>query len=207
MFEDESNFKNQGFQFVLGIDEAGRGPLAGPVVASAVALKEFEFDCKITDSKKLSPKRREEAFDEISQKAYVGVGIVDQGMIDKINILEATFFAMNKAVEDLISHLPKEVTDDVSFPEKVILLIDGNRFKTRFPYNYRTIIKGDLSVFSISCASIIAKVTRDRIVDKYDQKYPEYGFKNHKGYGTLQHRNAIKEHGLLDIHRKSFCRK
>ena len=196
----EHQIQQEGFQHVIGVDEAGRGPLVGPVVAAAVCLKTFEFDTNIRDSKKLSPKRREEAFVEISDKAYVGFGIMSESVIDAVNILEATYMAMNNAVRQLISVMPA----DPALRTKSCLLIDGNRFKSDQPVAYRTIVKGDSKVQSIAAASIMAKVMRDRIIGVYDQIFPEYGFKQHKGYGTKAHKEAIAKHGPSPIQRHSF---
>lgn len=204
MLKHEKRAKRQGFSFIIGIDEAGRGPLAGPVVASAVALNNSNFSQEIRDSKKLSAFQRELAFDEIFTNAYVGIGIMNESIIDSQNILEATYFAMNSAVIHLISKLPKSLTTPKKFSEKVCLLIDGNRFKTDLPYQYKTIIQGDNMSLSIACASIVAKVARDRILMAYDRIFPEYGFGKHKGYPTQEHRQAIRKYGLSSIHRKSF---
>jgi len=204
MINYEKKIKRNGFDFIVGVDEAGRGPLAGPVVASAVVLKEYDFGSRINDSKKLTSRNRELAFHEIYQKAYVGVGIISELVIDERNILEATFLAMNKAIEQLICHLPEEVKGKDDFDEKVCLLIDGNQFKSHLPYMSKTIIKGDSSVFSISCASIIAKVTRDRILNIYHRIFPQYGFSQHKGYPTLRHKQAIDQFGPSIFHRMTF---
>jgi len=180
----------QGFKCVAGLDEAGRGALAGPVVAGAVILK---YKLKnVKDSKQLSAKQREEIYKILTNHKDIkwGVGIVSEKIIDKINILEATKLAMRMAVKDL----------DLSAD---FLLIDGNfRIKSDIPQ--KSIIRGDQKVFSISAASIIAKVTRDRIMLKYDKKYPEYGFKKHKGYPTYFHREVLNKIGPCAIHRKSF---
>ena len=194
----------EGYPIVVGIDEAGRGPLAGPVVASAVHLKNKNFVSKIRDSKTLSAKQREAAFVEIFDNAYVGIGIVNESIIDRVNILQATFHAMQRAVEDLVGHLPAEVTRQTPLQKNMCLLVDGHVFKTELPYAYRTIIEGDKKVFSISCASIVAKVTRDRILNIYDRIFPQYGFKENKGYPTVRHKEAIRLHGLSEIHRQSF---
>lgn len=183
----------------MGVDEAGRGPLAGPVVASAVLLKNRKFTSRIADSKKMSPSQRDKAFHEIYENAYVGVGIMNETIIDEINILQATFQAMNNAVENLCAQVKEECVRT-----QLYLLIDGNRFSKDVPYSYLTIVDGDAKVFSIACASIIAKVTRDRILNIYDRVFPEYGFRSHKGYPTVFHKQAIREHGLCLIHRKSF---
>lgn len=199
-YESEAN--KDGFAFVIGIDEAGRGPLAGPVTAAAVLLKEKHFQKRIDDSKKLSATERVEAFHEIYQKAYVGVGIMSESVIDRNNILEATYLAMHNAVVDLIDGHP-ECNND-SFLKNVFLFVDGNRFKSELPYSYKAIVDGDQHVLSIACASIVAKVIRDRILQTYDKIYPQYGFKSHKGYSTIEHKRAIRRHGLCLIHRKSF---
>ncbi len=181
-------------QAICGIDEAGRGPLAGPVAAGAVILP---ADCEIlylNDSKKLSEKRREELFLEIKEKAVAwAVGIVNAGEIDEINILKATYKAMKKAIEGL------SVTPDLLLNDAVIIPdVTTRQVK---------IIKGDAKSVSIAAASILAKVTRDHLMEEYDALYPEYGFGRHKGYGTSAHMAAIKEHGLCPIHRRTFLKK
>ncbi|MCD4782135.1 MAG: ribonuclease HII [Candidatus Omnitrophica bacterium] len=204
MLAIENEIKQQGFNLVIGVDEAGRGPLAGPVVATAVALKEDQFTCKITDSKKISPRQREIAFQEIMDKAYVGVGIMNESIIDRMNILQASFLAMRNAVEALIVRVPEVPEDMDARKGDICLLIDGNQFKTDLPYAFRTIVKGDASVLSIACASIVAKVIRDRIICIYDDIFPEYGFRQHKGYPTVKHKQALREYGPSLIHRRSF---
>ncbi len=193
----------EGFQIVVGIDEAGRGPLAGPVVAAAVSLKNSEFNSRIRDSKKMTAKQRQVACQEILEKSYVGVGFGDHKLIDDINILKATFFAMNAAVKDLVSKLP-QIEEGEGSGKRICLLVDGNLFQTDLPFRYKTIVKGDSLSLSIACASIIAKVTRDNLMEEYDRTFPEYGFKSHKGYPTLIHKAKIKEFGLSSIHRKTF---
>ena len=200
----ERRSKARGFGLIIGVDEAGRGPLAGPVVAAAVALVNSRFQNPIRDSKKISPAQRERAFLEIYQKAHVGVSIISEAVIDATNILKATHMAMTAAVRHLISRLPAEQTNHQDFPGTVCLLIDGNSFKSDLEYHFETIVGGDDRSRSIACASIIAKVTRDRILNIYDRIYPQYGFKNHKGYGTLTHRLAVKRYGPSLIHRKTF---
>ncbi len=200
----ENELTSEGCRLVVGVDEAGRGPLAGPVVAAAVALKNHQFQSKIYDSKMISAKQREEAFEEIHHNAYVGVGVISESVIDRGNILEATFLAMTNAIENLIIQFSHQAAADFDFQKDICLLVDGNLFRTELPYQYRTIIRGDKLVFSIACASIVAKVTRDRILRVYDKIFPEYGFGQHKGYPTLQHRKAIGTHGLSLIHRKTF---
>ncbi len=200
----EQQAQKEGYNVVVGVDEAGRGPLAGTVVAAAVFLKSRRFKEKIADSKKLSPLQRQRAFIEISQKATYGIGIISESVIDRINILEATFLAMNTAVNQLLTKLPADQVGQSGFYKKCLLIIDGNIFRTDLPCSYKTIVKGDQLCLSIACASIIAKVTRDRILDTYDQLLPMYGFSKHKGYATLKHRQAIKKFGPSFIHRRSF---
>jgi ribonuclease HII len=195
---------SKGFSLIVGIDEAGRGPLAGPVVAAAVSLKKNKFENKIKDSKKMTSLQREAAYLEIFDHAYIGVSVISESIIDEINILEATYVAMNQAVSHLFSSLPQELAAKKNLTKESILLVDGNRFKTDLPYQYETIVDGDDCVLPIACASIIAKVTRDRILNIYDQVFPQYGFKQHKGYPTEGHRQAIRRFGPTIIHRKSF---
>ena len=179
---------------ICGIDEAGRGPFAGPVVAAACVLDLKDPEKEIlylNDSKKLSEKRREELFLEIKEKAVCyGVGIVDSKVIDEINILQATYRAMQEAIAQLDPAPDFILADAVTIPN------------VKAPQE--AIIKGDAKSVSIAAASIIAKVTRDHIMYEYDKRYPEYGFASHKGYGTKAHIEAIKEYGMLDIHRRSF---
>ena len=205
LFQSEEKACRQGYKLVVGIDEAGRGPLAGPVVASAVAVKDYSFSLPIRDSKKLTPAQRQALFHEIQEKAYVGIGIISETVIDDINILQATFCAMINAVNQLILQLPLEERERLNSHEDVLLLVDGNRFETDLPYQYKTVVDGDNKIASIACASVIAKVTRDRILDTYHKILPEYGFCRHKGYATQEHRSAIARLGMSFIHRKSFC--
>jgi len=181
----------QNIEHIAGVDEAGRGPLAGPVVAAAVIFpKEFVM-YGVDDSKKLSARRREELFIMISQQAVsVGVGIIDHKVIDCINILQATHLAMRRALENLAVK-----------PDYV--LVDGNSFK-HDTLRFKNIIGGDAKSFTIAAASIIAKVTRDRLMCELDTRFPQYGFARHKGYGTPQHIEAIRMYGICEIHRKSF---
>ena len=163
-----------------------------------------QFQSKISDSKTISARKREKAFYEIYENAYVGVGIVSESVIDRGNILEATFLAMTNAVENAIAQFATAEDGGNTFQQNICLLIDGNLFKSDLPYTYRTIVQGDSNILSIACASIIAKVTRDRILNVYDAIYPQYGFKRHKGYPTPQHKEAIGTHGLSLIHRRSY---
>jgi ribonuclease HII len=200
----ETQALNKGLRFILGVDEAGRGPLAGPVVAAAVCLRDLNFKNQIDDSKKLSAKARERAFYEIFDKAYVGIGIISEKTIDLVNILNASHLAMDMAINELIHRIPQAIVLLETFPQQVVLLIDGNIFRTKLPYTYKAITGGDGKSLSIACASIIAKVYRDRILGIYDKIFPQYGFAKHKGYPTATHRLAIKKHGASIIHRKSF---
>ena len=177
--------------WVAGVDEAGRGPLAGPVVAAAVVLPADAILQGLDDSKKLSPTRREELFPKIQTQAVVyGVAVVNPEVIDKINILQAALLAMQQAVEQL-----QPVPD--------LLLIDGNQ-KTASSIEQWAIVKGDSKSLSIAAASVLAKVTRDHIMQDYHQLYPQYEFARHKGYGTKLHRDLIAEHGPCPIHRSTF---
>lgn len=178
-------------RFPAGIDEAGRGPLAGPVVAAAVILPQNADIPGINDSKKLSASKREKLFDVITEQCLsFGIGIIESDEIDKINILNAALKAMKQAVSYLCA-------------EPGVLLIDGNK-KIDSNLEQVTIVKGDSKCISIACASILAKVTRDRIMDEYDKIYSNYNFKQHKGYPTKEHLRLIKEHGACEIHRKTF---
>ncbi len=192
-FSEEKKLWKQGYEFVVGLDEAGRGPLAGPVVAAAIFLqKNCRINLKVKDSKKLSQKQREFFYEKLTSHNNVrwGIGVVSEKVIDRVNILEATKLAMQKAIDGL--------GVDADF-----LLIDGN-FSVQTKIPQKSIIKGDQKVFSIAAASIIAKVTRDRIMQKMHKKYPQYGFGTHKGYGTLLHVKNLRSFGPCRIHRKSF---
>ncbi|MDE2009683.1 MAG: ribonuclease HII [Candidatus Omnitrophica bacterium] len=191
-------------RFVFGLDEAGRGPLAGPVVAAAVCLRQLHFEHPINDSKKMTPRARQAAFHEIFEKAYVGIGIISEAAIDIVNILNASHRAMEAAVRQLVHRMPPDITAREDFAGGVLLLVDGNIFRTELPYQYKTIIGGDGKSLSIACASVVAKVTRDRILEAYDKVFPQYGFAQHKGYPTGGHYAAIKKHGASIIHRKTF---
>lgn len=204
MLELEDKTRKAGFNLVIGVDEAGRGPLAGPVVAAAVALRRSDFSVPIRDSKKLTHAQREEAFHEIYKRSYVGIGIISENVIDQSNILQATFFAMHNAIVNLIAWLPPAKTNQKQFTSSVRLLIDGNCFRSDLPYQFKTIVRGDERVLSIMCASIVAKVTRDRILNIYHRVYPQYGFSQHKGYATLEHKQAIRRLGPSLIQRRTF---
>ena len=192
MLDFEEQFYNEKIKVIVGVDEAGRGPLCGPVVAAACILPRTYINEKINDSKKLSEKKREQLYDEIINNALsYGVGIVDSKRIDEINIYEATKEAMHLAISQLKVDYDLILTDAMKLKDENVDVID--------------IIKGDAKCQCIAAASIIAKVTRDRILLDMDQKYPEYGFKSHKGYGTKKHVEAIKEHGIIDgFHRETY---
>ena len=186
---------DEGFSHVCGVDEAGRGPLAGPVCAAAVILPPNAEIDGLNDSKKLTAKRREALYDVIlSQAVAYGIAMVDEKTIDEINILQATFLAMRQAVEQL------SVTPELA-------LVDGNREPDFGSIPVKTIIKGDSLSANIAAASILAKVTRDRFMMEQDRIYPQYGFAVHKGYGTQAHYAALRTYGACPIHRKSFLKK
>ena len=188
----EERLYEQSFRSICGVDEAGRGPLAGPVVAAAVIMP---VDCQIDgldDSKKLSPLRRRKLFDEIARRDLIcSVGVIDHECIDQINILQASLMAMRKAVMDLKSN-----------PDFV--LVDGNHTIPKLSLPQYAIVKGDSRCRAIAAASIVAKVTRDCIMDKYQALYPSFSFSQHKGYPTEKHIAELKEHGPCEIHRRSF---
>jgi len=191
MLKYEARAQNQGYRFVVGVDEAGRGPLAGPVVAGAVLLPLKTSLDGLDDSKKLSQKSREKFFPEIIQTALAyGVGIVSVATIEKINILQAALLAMKQAIEQC------DLAPD-------LLLVDGNK-RVDHPAQQWTIVGGDGKSLSIAAASVLAKVTRDRIMQEHHLSYPEYDFDRHKGYPTKRHREKIRQFGPCPIHRKTF---
>ncbi|MDD2865951.1 MAG: ribonuclease HII [Candidatus Omnitrophota bacterium] len=195
----ERRAKKDGYSVIVGVDEAGRGPLAGPVVVAAVILKTYAFASRIDDSKKLTGRQRRTAFDEILVKSTYGVGIMNQGVIDSVNISAATHFAVDEAVARLMERFripPKR--------KSVILLLDG-RLRSHLSYHAKEIIGGDGLSLSIAAASIVAKVIRDRIMEIYDRIYPQYGFSRHKGYGTAEHLDRVNTCGLSPLHRRTFC--
>lgn len=194
MWEYENQKRKEGYRLIAGVDEAGRGPLAGPVFAASVILPENCVIDGINDSKKLSEKKREELFDIICEKAVCwNVASADEKVIDEINILNATHLAMNNAVNGM-SIKPDYV------------MIDGNSIKN-MDLPHCTIVKGDAKSISIAAASVLAKVSRDRFITEIAKKYPEYGFEKHKGYGTALHNEAILKYGPCPIHRKTFLKK
>ena len=202
--EIEENLYNEGITSIAGIDEAGRGPLAGPVVVACVVMPKDSMIEGVNDSKKVSEKKREKLYDEIINEAIAyGVGIVSQQEIDKINILNATKEGLTIAIKEMEKDL-KEKNRGFDKPE--IILVDALTKIDTDHIPYRSIIKGDSKSYSIASASIIAKVTRDRIMRQWDEVYPMYGFVRHKGYGTSAHITAIKEYGLCPLHRRSFVK-
>ena len=193
MLQFDNKFRSIGHNIIAGIDEAGRGPLAGPVVASAVILPDKCRLLGINDSKKLTEIKRERLFPQILENAVaIGVGIVDEQVIDEINILQATIQAMRKAIETLKINPDCILVDALVIPDIGIEQV--------------AIEKGDSLSMSVATASIVAKVTRDRLMVKYDKKYPQYNFAKHKGYGTKEHIEAISKFGPCEIHRRTFKR-
>ena len=191
---DEEKLHEKNIEYIAGIDEAGRGPLAGPVVVGVVIMPKDSMIEGVNDSKKVSEKKREKLYDEITSEAIAwGVGIVDQNEIDEINILNATKKAVTMAISSL------KVKPD-------LILVDALTNIDTCGIPYKSIIKGDAKEYSIAAASIIAKVTRDRIMRQWDEVFPEYGFKGHKGYGTKKHIEALKEYGPCMLHRKTFIK-
>jgi len=191
MHEFELRTSRRGFDAIAGVDEAGRGPLAGPVVAAAVILPSGYINGEIRDSKKLTPRKRETLYKIIGNDAIaIGLGVIEASTIDRINILQATLAAMKMAVSNLS-------------PQPDYIFIDGIN-NINIPIPQETIIRGDSLSVSVAAASIIAKVSRDQIMDRYHVLYPQYNFLKNKGYGTKEHREAVKEYGRCKIHRRSF---
>ncbi len=190
----ENDLRNKGYKYICGIDEAGRGPLAGPVVVASVIMPENSMIEGVNDSKKVSEKKREKLYDLILEEAIsYGVGIIGQDEIDEINILNATKKGLTTSLKELTQK-----------PD--LIIVDALTHIDTLGTPYESIIKGDAKCYSISAASIIAKVTRDRIMREWDKIYPQYGFAQHKGYGTSAHINAIKEYGPCILHRKTFIK-
>ncbi len=200
MLYHERQAKREGCTAVIGVDEAGRGPLAGPLVVAAAYLKTHRFAARVDDSKKLTPRQRERAFLELGTKAFFDVAVVDAGVLDTLRISAATFWAVDAAVDRLLVRLAKEGADLLG----VKILLDG-RLRTTLPYPAKEIIGGDAKSLTIAAASIVAKVVRDRLMGIYDRVYPDYAFAVHKGYGTRGHRRCIARRGLSPIHRVTFC--
>ena len=192
LYEYEEALRKEGIKYVGGVDEVGRGPLNGPVVAACCVLPEDFVLEGLTDSKKLSEKKRDLFFEYIKEHALAyGIGIIDSEVIDQVNIYEATKLAMKEPIEQVRKQVPLEH-----------VLIDAMPLELELPTT--SIIKGDSKSISIAAASVLAKVTRDQMMYELDQKYPEYGYKNHKGYPTKQHLAAIRQYGLIDGYRKTY---
>ncbi|HIP50421.1 MAG TPA: ribonuclease HII [Candidatus Pacebacteria bacterium] len=211
-FEKEKELSEKKYDIIVGLDEVGRGPLAGPVVTAACVIKnKADFESVpdegawklVRDSKLLSEKQREEAFIFVQKRFFIGIGKCSPKAIDEINILQATFLAMKKA----INGLEKEIDIDGRYgeAEKMMIMIDGNQLLPNFTREQMCVAKGDQISKSIAAASIIAKVARDKMILVYDKKYPQYGFANHKGYGTKMHMEALQKYGATPIHRRSFA--
>ena len=191
----EKNIYKEGYKNICGIDEAGRGPLAGPVVVASVIMPANSMIEGVNDSKKISENKREKLYEIITKEAIsYGVGIINQEEIDEINILNATKKGLTNSLKEL------KIKPD-------IILVDALNNIDTLGIPYRSVIKGDAKIYAIACASIIAKVTRDRIMKEWDKIYPQYGLASHKGYGTAKHISAIKEYGLCPLHRRSFTKK
>jgi ribonuclease HII len=232
----EKDFASQGFTHIIGTDEVGRGPLCGPVLACAAMFKDPNFEIPaekqkqfdlIRDSKKVSEKQREEIFDFICEHFHIGIGLCDHETIDRINILEASFLSMKKAIQELkrvMEHKTWNIKQEMqntktqsapcSMPAcpvgglhapRYIILVDGNKQIPNLSMEQYAVIGGDKLVKSISAASIVAKVTRDRMMKEFALKYPQYGIEKHMGYGTKAHMEALVKYGPCEIHRKSFA--
>lgn len=194
----EENLYNEGYKFICGIDEAGRGPLAGPVVVGAAVMPRDSKLEWVNDSKKVTEKRREILYDRITEEALAwGGGIISEKEIDELNILNATKKGLHLALEEVIEKLKQK-------PD--IVIVDALREIDTFEIPYQSIIKGDATCYSISCASILAKVTRDRIMREWNEVYPMYDFEKNKGYGTAEHIKALKQYGPCPIHRRTFIK-
>ncbi|XLQ19784.1 MAG: ribonuclease HII [Candidatus Moraniibacteriota bacterium] len=211
-FEKEKKLYENGYHIIAGVDEVGRGPLAGPVVTAACVIKDIkDFDVVtdegswklVRDSKLLSEKQREEVFEFVRERFFVGIGKCSPKAIDEINILQATLLAMRKSVEALEKDIDKN--NAYADAEKMMVMIDGNQLIPNFTREQVCVAKGDSISKSIAAASVIAKVVRDKIISQYDKDYPEYEFSRHKGYGTKIHMEALQKYGATPIHRKSFA--
>ena len=200
MLYHERLAKKNGYSVIIGVDEVGRGSLAGPVVVGAVFIKKFKFKNRIDDSKKLTPAQREKAFFEIARQSVFDIGVMNEEVVDALNVSKAAALAVDVAVARLLSRLksPKPTF------KNTFLLLDG-RLRSGLPYRFKEIIGGDSLSLSIAAASIVAKVLRDRMMVLYHRIYPVYDFAAHKGYGTQRHRENIKKYGLSSLHRKTFC--
>ena len=220
MFKHEKQKLKDGYSYVIGCDEVGRGCLAGPVVAGAVVFeipdnkilqsKSKQWMKEVRDSKLLNPLKRSMLDSHIRSQAFTfGIGVVSSSSVDKNNIHNASLLAMHKAVKSCQRQirLRRKVLKKLSKNSKVFLMVDGKFVVPKLHIKQEAVVGGDSKIFSISAASIIAKVYRDDLMVKLDKKFPEYNFPQHKGYATLEHRLAIEKHGLSSIHRRSFCKK
>ena len=194
-FVSTAKFVPPRYKVICGIDEVGRGPWAGPLVACALVLPHVNAIKECNDSKKLTAEKREKIYARLQKKAIYGVGIVDVEELNTLNLVRATNVAMQRALDELVSKSESFTPD--------FLLIDG-KDTFQFTYPFKTIIKGDSKIKVIACASIVAKVIRDRMMKEYSVKYPQYGFADHKGYGTKEHQKALEKHGICALHRKNF---
>ena len=200
---EEELYNEKGLKAIAGIDEAGRGPLAGPVVVACALMPKTSMIEGVNDSKKISEKKREQLYEQITSEAIsYGIGIIDQKEIDEINILQATKKGLTTAIKDMEAKLAKKPELEITKPDAI--LVDALTKIDTDGIPYKSIIHGDAISYSIACASIIAKVTRDRMMEEYDKVFPEYGFASNKGYGSADHIAALKKYGETPIHRKTF---
>lgn len=202
---EEELYTKENLKVIAGIDEAGRGPLAGPVVVACCMMPRESMIEGVNDSKKIAEKKREKLYELITEEAIsYGVGIIGQKEIDEINILQATKKGLTMAIKDMEEKLKEKPELEITKPDAI--LVDALTKIDTDGIPYKSIIHGDAISYSIACSSIIAKVTRDRIMRQWDEVYPQYGFIKHKGYGTAAHIQAIKEYGLCSLHRRSFTK-
>ena len=202
---EEELYEEKNLVAIAGIDEAGRGPLAGPVVVACALMPRNSLIEGVNDSKKISENKREKLYELITEEAIsYGVGIIGEKVIDEINILQATKKGLTEAIKEMEEKLKENPNLGISKPDAI--LVDALTKIDTDGIPYKSIIHGDAISYSIACASIIAKVTRDRIMRQWDEVYPQYGFAQHKGYGTAAHIKAIKEYGLCPLHRRSFTK-
>lgn len=202
---EEELYTQKGLKTIAGIDEAGRGPLAGPVVVACCLMPRNSMIEGVNDSKKIAEKKREKLYESITEEAIsYGVGIIGQTEIDEINILNATKKGLTKAIQEMEEKLKQKPELGIIKPDAI--LVDALTKIDTDGIPYQSIVHGDAISYSIACSSIIAKVTRDRIMRQWDEIYPQYGFAKHKGYGTAAHIQAIREYGLCPLHRRSFTK-
>ena len=202
---EEELYMQKGLKTIAGIDEAGRGPLAGPVVVACCLMPRNSMIEGVNDSKKIAEKKREKLYESITEKAIsYGVGIIGQTEIDEINILNATKKGLTKAIQEMEEKLKQKPELGIIKPDAI--LVDALTKIDTDGIPYQSIVHGDAISYSIACSSIIAKVTRDRMMRQWDEIYPQYGFAKHKGYGTAAHIQAIREYGLCPLHRRSFTK-